>query len=96
MHWRCIPFRQPSGRQMLPFRRHPTAWVAANMTNGITHEPVFQIHPDNPQVRLIRQAVEIVRQGKVIVYPTDSGYALGCGIGEKTATDRIRMIRPVG
>lgn len=42
----------------------------------------FQIHPDNPQVRLIRQAVEIVRQGKVIVYPTDSGYALGCGIGE--------------
>ncbi|MBK8971483.1 MAG: threonylcarbamoyl-AMP synthase [Hahellaceae bacterium] len=53
----------------------------------------FQIHPDNPQVRLIRQAVEIVRQGKVIVYPTDSGYALGCGIGEKTATDRIRMIR---
>ncbi len=53
----------------------------------------FQIHPDNPQPRLIRQAVEVVRQGKVIVYPTDSGYALGCGIGEKNATDRIRMIR---
>jgi tRNA threonylcarbamoyl adenosine modification protein (Sua5/YciO/YrdC/YwlC family) len=53
----------------------------------------FQIHPENPQARLIRQAVEVVRQGKVIVYPTDSGYALGCGIGEKNATDRIRMIR---
>lgn len=53
----------------------------------------FQIHPDNPQIRLIRQAAEIIRQGKVVVYPTDSGYALGCGIGEKTATDRIKTIR---
>ncbi|STW15133.1 YciO family [Klebsiella pneumoniae subsp. rhinoscleromatis] len=43
----------------------------------------FYIHPDNPQARLINQAVEIVRKGGVIVYPTDSGYALGCKIEDK-------------
>ena len=53
----------------------------------------FQIHPDNPQVRLINQAVDIVRAGGVIVYPTDSAYALGCHIGDKAALDRIRRIR---
>jgi tRNA threonylcarbamoyl adenosine modification protein (Sua5/YciO/YrdC/YwlC family) len=53
----------------------------------------FQIHPDNPQKRLIDQAVEMVRQGAVIVYPTDSGYALGCHLGDKEALDRIRAIR---
>ncbi len=53
----------------------------------------FQIHPDNPQKRLIDQAVELVRKGAVIVYPTDSGYALGCHIGDKAALDRIRDIR---
>jgi len=53
----------------------------------------FQIHPDNPQVRLIRQAVEITRQGGVIIYPTDSSYAIGCQIGNKSAMDRIRRIR---
>lgn len=53
----------------------------------------FQIHPENPQPRLIKQAVEIVREGGVIVYPTDSGYALGCHIGDKQALDRIRAIR---
>ena len=53
----------------------------------------FQIHPDNPQKRLIDQAVEILRQGGVIVYPTDSGYALGCQIGDKHALDRIRELR---
>lgn len=53
----------------------------------------FQIHPDNPQKRLIDQAVEILRQGGVIVYPTDSGYALGCPIGDKHALDRIRELR---
>ncbi|WP_299727805.1 L-threonylcarbamoyladenylate synthase [uncultured Endozoicomonas sp.] len=53
----------------------------------------FQIHPENPQARLIRQAVDIVRNGGVIVYPTDSGYALGCLIGDKKAVDRIRAIR---
>jgi len=53
----------------------------------------FQIHPDNPQARLIRQAVDIVRDGGVIAYPTDSAYALGCDIGNKNGADKIRAIR---
>lgn len=53
----------------------------------------FQIHPENPQVRLIRQAAEIIRSGGVVVYPTDSSYAIGCLIGDKAAMDRIRQIR---
>ena len=53
----------------------------------------FQIHPDNPQARLIRQAVDIIRAGGVVVYPNDSAYALGCHIGDKQALDRIRRIR---
>ncbi len=53
----------------------------------------FQIHPVNPQKRLIRQAVTIVRGGGVIVYPTDSCYAIGCRIGDKSAQDRIHRIR---
>ena len=53
----------------------------------------FQIHPENPQARLIRQVVEIVRKGGVIVYPTDSAYALGCMLGNKDAVARMRMIR---
>jgi len=53
----------------------------------------YQIHPENPQARLIRNAVDIIRNGGVVVYPTDSAYALGCHIGDKTALDRIRRIR---
>jgi tRNA threonylcarbamoyl adenosine modification protein (Sua5/YciO/YrdC/YwlC family) len=53
----------------------------------------LHIHPVNPQLRLIRQAVEVLRKGGVIVYPTDSGYALGCLVGEKEAAERIREIR---
>lgn len=53
----------------------------------------YQIHPDNPQSRLIRHAADIIRQGGVVVYPTDSAYALGCHIGDKNALDRIRRIR---
>jgi len=53
----------------------------------------FQIHPENPQLRLIRGAVDIIRQGGVVIYPTDSCYALGCQIGDKKAVDRIRRIR---
>ncbi len=53
----------------------------------------FQIHPANPQARLISQAVAILRSGGLIVYPTDSGYALGCCIGDKAAQERIRRIR---
>jgi len=53
----------------------------------------FQIHPVNPQTRLIKQAADILNEGGVIAYPTDSAYALGCRIGEKTASDRIKTIR---
>ncbi len=53
----------------------------------------FQIHPENPQERLIRQAVDIIRKGGVIAYPTDSGYALGCHLGDKKAIERIKRIR---
>jgi len=55
----------------------------------------FVINPDNPQTRLIRHAVEILREGGVIAYPTDSSYALGCMMGFKEAQDRIRQIRQV-
>ena len=53
----------------------------------------LSIHPENPQQRLIAKAAEIVRKGGVIVYPTDSVYAIGCHIGDKQALDRIRAIR---
>lgn len=53
----------------------------------------FQLHPDNPQLRLVRLAAEILRSGGVIAYPTDSCYALGCHIGDKDALERIRRIR---
>ncbi len=53
----------------------------------------FRVHPENPQLRLIRQAAEIVKAGGVIAYPTDSAYALGCHIGDKRALERIRQIR---
>ncbi len=54
---------------------------------------IFHIHPDNPQQRLIRQAAEIIRKGGLIAYPTDTTYALGCGIGEKAALDRLIQLR---
>jgi len=53
----------------------------------------FEIHPENPQARLIKQAVEIINDGGVIIYPTDSSYAIGCHLGDKKAMDKIRMIR---
>jgi len=53
----------------------------------------LELHPVNPQLRLIRQAVELLRTGGVIAYPTDSCYALGCHIGDKEALERIRRIR---
>jgi tRNA threonylcarbamoyl adenosine modification protein (Sua5/YciO/YrdC/YwlC family) len=56
----------------------------------------FVLHPVNPQIRLIRRAVEIVRAGGVVVYPTDSCYALGCHLGDKEAMERIRRIREAG
>lgn len=53
----------------------------------------FYIHPENPQARLIKQAVELLNKGSVIVYPTDSGYALGCKLEDKNAMERICKIR---
>ncbi len=53
----------------------------------------LEIHPVNPQTRLIHQAVEIIRQGGVVSYPTDSSYALACHIGDKHALDKIKRIR---
>lgn len=55
----------------------------------------FSVHPTHPQARLVRQAAEIVRNGGLIAYPTDSCYALGCHIGDKVAMDRIRRVRGV-
>lgn len=55
----------------------------------------FIVHPHNPQLRLIRQAAAIIREGGVVVYPTDSCYAIGCHIGDKRAMDRIARIRRI-
>jgi tRNA threonylcarbamoyl adenosine modification protein (Sua5/YciO/YrdC/YwlC family) len=54
---------------------------------------LIQIHPQNPQLRLVRQAIAAMHDGAVIVYPTDSSYALGCMIGDKEAMERIRRLR---
>ena len=55
----------------------------------------FYVHPDNPQGRLIKQAVAMIHDGAVIVYPTDSGYALGCHMGDKKALERLCQIRNI-
>ena len=57
---------------------------------------LFQIHPQNPQGRLISQAVKIIHKGGIMAYPTDSSYALGCQIGDAKALERIRTIRQAG
>ena len=54
---------------------------------------LISIHPQNPQPRLVRQSIAAIRDGSVVVYPTDSSYALGCLIGDKEAMERIRRIR---
>jgi len=56
---------------------------------------VVNIHPENPQTRLLTQAVEFIRQGAIVALPTDSCYALGCHLGDKEALDRIRAIRQI-
>ena len=55
----------------------------------------FVIHPENPQARLVTQAVEILKSGGVIAYPTDTAYALGCLMGDKRGIDTIRRIRQI-
>lgn len=54
---------------------------------------VFELHPQNPQVRLVNQIVEIIREGGIMAYPTDSGYALGCALANGNGLERIRKIR---
>lgn len=70
--------------------RSESTAVAAKM-NVVAQ--IITIHPDNPQKRYVDQAVDIIRSGGLIVYPTDSSYALGCQLGNKKALDRIRRIR---
>ena len=54
---------------------------------------VIRIHSENPQQRLIKQVIAVLENGRVIAYPTDSGYALGCTLGNKRAMEKIRNIR---
>ncbi len=70
--------------------------VAVPAMEGKFMSQFFYVHEVNPQPRLINQAVSILRSGGVIVYPTDSGYALGCMIGDKNAMTRIGRIRQLG
>ncbi len=56
----------------------------------------FYVHPDNPQQRLLRQACDLIHKGEVIVYPTDSGYAIGCQMEDKSALEQICRIRNIG
>ncbi|GIU46844.1 threonylcarbamoyl-AMP synthase [Shewanella sairae] len=62
---------------------------------GSTMSQFFYMHEENPQTRLISQAVNVIKSGGVIVYPTDSGYALGCLIGDKDAMTKIARIRQI-
>ena len=55
----------------------------------------YSLHPQDPQVRLVKRIVEVVREGGLIAYPTDSGYALGCHIGDKHAMERIARLRDI-
>ena len=55
----------------------------------------IRMYRDNPQPRLVSQVVDVIRQGGVVVYPTDSAYAIGCHLGDKTALQRIRQIRQI-
>lgn len=54
---------------------------------------VYELHPENPQVRLLHQIVDVLREGGIMAYPTDSGYALGCALANGTGLERIRKIR---
>ena len=55
----------------------------------------FTVHPDNPQARLLKQAVQLLNQGQVLAVPTDSSYALVCHVDDKSAADQLRRIRGV-
>jgi len=67
--------------------------IASRTETVLLMAQFFEIHPDNPQGRLIAQAVTIIDRGGLVIYPTDSSYALGCHIGDKAAMERIQRIR---
>lgn len=81
--------RRPYSKKKAVIRGFPRGGRSRQMAQ------YFSVHPENPQPRLIRQAVDIIRKGGVVAYPTDSCYALGCQIGDKAAMERIRRIRDV-
>ena len=56
---------------------------------------LFELHPDNPQLRLLKQAVALLAKGEVLAVPTDSSYALVCHLDDKAAADKLRRIRGV-
>ena len=56
---------------------------------------LFEVHPDNPQARLLKQAVALLEKGEVLAVPTDSSYALVCHVDDKSAADKLRRIRGV-
>jgi tRNA threonylcarbamoyl adenosine modification protein (Sua5/YciO/YrdC/YwlC family) len=76
--------------RIIPARR---AVTTTGLPRSSMSSRLLDIHPANPQLRLIRQAVQFIREGGVVVYPTDSCYALGCHIGDKEAMERISRIR---
>jgi len=69
--------------------------VSAGWQKEAVMSQFFQIHPENPQQRLIRQAAEVVRKGGIIAVPTESCYVLACRLDDKSASDRLRQIRQV-
>lgn len=70
----------------------PVGWL---INNSNLMAQFFSIHPENPQARLVKQAADLIRRGELIVYPTDSGYALGCHLDDKSALERMRQVRGV-
>ncbi len=87
---RWTAYNRGSGCQVCRWRAKP---YTLDDPDWYVLSQFFEIHPDNPQRRLIAQAVSIVQKGGVIVYPTDSCYALGCHVGNKSAMERISRIR---
>jgi tRNA threonylcarbamoyl adenosine modification protein (Sua5/YciO/YrdC/YwlC family) len=78
-----------------PGLSHPTE-PGTDQPQQFPHMPqILSVHPVNPQRRFVSQAVETLRAGGLIIYPTDSCYALGCQLGEKSAMEQLRRIRQV-
>src|SRR3954468_24264328 len=87
----------PPTRGSLPGRRSgrpPHEGIAASKLSGMAR--YFDVHPDNPQPRALRQVADLIRADGLVVYPTDSCFALGCQLGNKEGIDRIREIRKLG